>query len=129
MEEAIDYAKSNNSDIGALIVKGNKIVSKGFRSGILMHAESNCMEKINNLNGCVLYSTCEPCAMCFYIAWQKGISKIVYGASLLDALKLGYKEIYLTADQMNKKSHSMIEIEKGILRKDCLKIMKKINLD
>ncbi|MDO8556042.1 MAG: nucleoside deaminase, partial [Nanoarchaeota archaeon] len=96
MKEAIKDAKDNNRSFGAIIVKDNKIISKAGKlsnSIPICHPETqaifNAIRKMSkNLGNCTLYSTCEPCAMCFYMAWLASIDEIVYGASLIDSIVL-----------------------------------------
>ncbi len=58
--------------------------------------------KTRDLTGGTLYSTCEPCPMCFYMAWITNVSEIVYGASLKDSIDFGFKELHLPTKEMNK---------------------------
>lgn len=79
MKIALDLAKKaynkNEVPIGAVIVKNNKIISKGYNTReksqqALNHAEiiaiSKACKKLKSwrLNDCVMYVTLEPCAMC-----------------------------------------------------------------
>lgn len=76
--------------IGAVIVKDGEIVARAFnRKEFLQdptaHAEILAMReaalKLNSwrLNGCVLYSTVEPCVMCCGAIIQSRIGTVVYG--------------------------------------------------
>lgn len=131
MREAIKDAKKNKHHFGAVVVKGNKIISRmGKRPGgdPRYHAETQALLnatnklKLKNLKGCTLYATCEPCPMCFYMAWITGISKIVYGASVEDSIKKGFKQIKISNRELNKRSGNKIKLEKGFLRKECLEL-------
>src|SRR6266516_4264518 len=46
-----------------------------------------------DLSGCVIYSTCEPCPMCFSACHWARISTIVYGARIEDARASGFHEL------------------------------------
>src|SRR3989344_2095032 len=97
MREAIKDAKENGHRYGAIIVKGEKIISKSGnrpKRDARYHAEIQAMnnafkEVKGNFKGCTLYSTCEPCPMCFYNAWINGISKIIFGATIKDSINSG----------------------------------------
>jgi tRNA(Arg) A34 adenosine deaminase TadA len=134
MREAIADAKKHKHHFGAVVVKGNKIISKAGKRPCgdpRYHAESQAIIKATNklktldLKGCILYSTCEPCPMCFYLAWITKISKIVFGASVQDAIKFGSNEIKISDKELNKKGGNKIKIESGFLRKECLELFKK----
>ena len=133
MWEAIKDAKKNKHHFGAVIVKDGKIISKtGKRphGDPRFHAETQAILKATkklkskHLKGCTLYSTCEPCPMCFYMVWITHISKIVYGANLQDTFKYGFEEIDIGTDELNKKGGNRIRIKKGFLRDECLKLFK-----
>lgn len=79
MSCALDEAKKalfiNEVPIGAIIVKENKIIGRGFNSvirdsSVLAHAELNAItdasKNIQNyrLTNCDMYVTVEPCYMC-----------------------------------------------------------------
>ena len=81
--------------------------------------------KTKSLNGYTLYATCEPCPMCFYMAWITNVSKIVFGASNKDAMKHGFKEIDITDKELNRRGGNKIKIEGGFLRNECLELFKK----
>lgn len=133
MREAIKDAKKNKHHFGAVVVKKDKIISKAGKRPVgdaRYHAESQAIIKATNkigksLKGCTLYTTCEPCPMCFYMAWITNISKIVFGASNKDAMKQGFNEIDITDKELNKRSGNKIKIESGFLRDECLELFKK----
>lgn len=81
--------------IGAVIVKNNVIIGKGynkkeFKNCSLEHAELNAIKqaskKIKNwrLDGSSIYITLEPCPMCTSAIYQSRIDNIYYGAKSLN---------------------------------------------
>jgi len=75
--------------IGAVIVKDQKIIGKGFNQSITTndptaHAEIVAMRaagqslKNYRLADCTLYVTLEPCAMCAYAMIHARIKRLVY---------------------------------------------------
>lgn len=131
MREAIKDAKKNGHHFGAVVVKGNKIISRTGKRPIgdpRYHAETQAILKATNklktrhLKRCTLYSTCEPCPMCFYMAWITHIPKIVYGANLKDAINFGSEEIKITAKELNKKGGNKIKLTPNFLRNECLEL-------
>lgn len=131
MRTAIADAKKYGHHFGAVVIKNGKIISiagKRPQGDPRFHAETQAIIKATNklktknLKGCTLYTTCEPCPMCFYMAWITNISKIVYGANVKDSLKFGFKEINIGIDELNKKGGNKINIQEGFLRKECLEL-------
>src|SRR5512136_2942722 len=99
MQLAIEKAKEGIRDgqtpFAACIVKDSEVVSCAHnavwkRVDATAHAEVNAIrlacKKLNSidLNDCVMYSTTEPCPMCFSACHWARISKIVYGTSIGD---------------------------------------------
>ncbi|MFA7708442.1 MAG: nucleoside deaminase [Candidatus Pacearchaeota archaeon] len=133
MLEAINDAKKNNHHFGAVIIKDNKIISKAGKRPIgdaRFHAESQAIIKATNilknrnLRGCTLYTTCEPCPMCFYMAWITNVSKIIYGCSVKDAIKYKFKEINITDKELNHCGGDRIKIKGRFMREECLELFK-----
>ena len=134
MRSAIADANKNKHHFGAVVVKNEKIISKAGKRPVgdpRYHAETQAILKATkklkskHLKGCVLYSTCEPCPMCFYMAWITHIPKIVYGATLQDSIKFGFEEIDLGINELNRKGGNKIRLVKGFLRNECLGLFRK----
>lgn len=134
MLEAIKDANKNKHHFGAVVVIDGKIISKAGKRPVgdpRYHAETQALIKATNklktkkLKNATLYSTCEPCPMCFYMAWITGVKKIVFGATNKDAIKHGFEEIDVTDKFLNKKGGNKIQIEAGFMRKECLELFGK----
>ena len=94
----------NGGPFGAVIIdqEGN-VVSEGVNCVTSSfdpsaHAEVNAIreacKKLRNisLENCILYSSCEPCPMCYgAIHWSR-ISKVIYAASRDDAALIGFRD-------------------------------------
>ena len=124
LKEAEKAKKHNDVPVGAIIVKDNKIISRGHNKReltkkVTKHAEIIAIERACrklrswHLDECEIYITVEPCTMCYGAIEQARMSKIIYG---IDNEKFGY----FSRNNENKK----ILIEKGILKKECENIMK-----
>jgi len=108
---AIEEAKSGiDSDeggpFGAVIVKDGKIIASAHNEVIktndpTAHAEilaiRRASEKLSrfDLSDCTIYSTCEPCPMCFSaIHWAK-IKNLHYGCDNTDAAQIGFDDKFI----------------------------------
>jgi tRNA(adenine34) deaminase len=88
---AVRAAERGEVPVGALVVKDGKVVGRGYNAPIsskdpTAHAEIQALReatrKLGNyrLEGCSLYVTLEPCAMCAGAIMHARIARLVYGA-------------------------------------------------
>jgi tRNA(adenine34) deaminase len=135
MRQALDLAriayKEDEVPVGALIVKNNRIVGKGYNQTEMLndptaHAEmiaiSSACATLDSkyLTDCTLYVTLEPCPMCAgALVWTK-ISRIVFGAMDSNAGACG--SLFNIAS--NKKLNSSAEIIHGIMETECASLLK-----
>ncbi|TDI97077.1 MAG: nucleoside deaminase [Deltaproteobacteria bacterium] len=134
MNLAIDKAregmKKGQMPFGACIVKNNKVVVSAHNvvwkdTDITAHGEVNAIRKACkklktvNLKGCVIYSTCEPCPMCFTACHWSKISKIYYGVSLADAKKVGFIELDISNQKMRVLGRSHMKLKGGLREVEC----------
>jgi guanine deaminase len=67
------------------------------------------------LAGTTIYSTTEPCPMCFAAIHWAGIDRIVYGASIADARRAGFSELAISNVDMKRLGGSPVEIVPAFL--------------
>ncbi|CAH2213755.1 nucleoside deaminase [Tepidibacter aestuarii] len=107
IEEAFSGIKNNDGGpFGAVIVRNGEIIAKAHNEVIktndpTSHAEIVAIRRASNILGrfdlsdCEIYSSCEPCPMCFAaIHWAK-ITKLYYGCTREDAAKIGFDDQYI----------------------------------
>lgn len=118
---------------GACIVKDAEILAVARNTVLTQdatcHAEINAIRIASrltmsyDLSGCVIYSTTEPCPMCFSaIHWAK-IYKIVYGTSIQDVKTLGFNELDISNHSMKELGRSPVEIVGGFLLDECRQLL------
>jgi tRNA(adenine34) deaminase len=89
LREAESAAQAGELPIGAVIVHDNRIVGRGraqhnTRGSEVAHAEMNALVQAERFltahahDGCVIYSTVEPCVMCLGAIVMSNIDHIVY---------------------------------------------------
>lgn len=72
-----------------------------------------------DLSGSTIYSTCEPCPMCFSAIHWARISTIVFGARIADAHAAGFSELEIPNVKLKRLGKSPIRIVEDFLRSEC----------
>ncbi len=117
---------------GAIIIKDGKIISSEISAVYpdYKHAELKAINKVfnklkNPLNGCILYSSMEPCLMCLATAYWAGIRKIVFACDK-QSVSLEYFESNKKNQEIVKTFQKKINfIQIKIFRDSALEIIKK----
>ena len=133
MRLALEEAKQGDSPYGAVIVKDNEVVAKGYNTvkrdcDPSAHAEMNVIRsltaKIKNpsLEGYSIYATGEPCPMCASVCVWAGVSEIIIGASIEDLISVNQSQIDLSCNEVIAQSFRNIKVTKGVLREECIKL-------
>jgi len=89
---AVRAAERGEVPVGALVVKDGKVIGRGYNAPIsskdpTAHAEIQALRQASaalgnyRLEGCSLYVTLEPCAMCAGAIMHARIARLVYGAA------------------------------------------------
>jgi tRNA(Arg) A34 adenosine deaminase TadA len=120
---------------GACIVRSGKILAVAgntvFKDDATCHAEVNAIRmaskklKTYDLSGCEIYTTTEPCPMCFAAIHWSGIRYIIFGSSIADAAGAGFNEICISAKRLKREGKSPVRIRAGFLKEECGMLYKK----
>ena len=135
LAEAEKSLKKKEVPVGAVLVSGNKILSRGHNEPIskndpTAHAEISAIrqaslkEKNYRLLECELYVTLEPCAMCLSAAVQARVKRLVFGAH---DPKAGAVESMMKFPL--EKTNHRLKIKGGVLAGECSKILKDFFLE
>ena len=132
MRRAIELSENSvrngGGPFGAVIAKDGEIVAEGSNKVTIdndptAHAEvctiRNACQKLGtfDLSGCVIYTSCEPCPMCFGAIYWAHLDKIYYANDRKDAVKIGfdddfiYEEIALEPQYRKKPSEILLRNE------------------
>ena len=128
IELAVENVKNGGGPFGAVIVKNSEIVSTGVNrvtanNDPTAHAEVSAIraacEKLGTfmLDGCEIYSSCEPCPMCLGAIYWAHIDRLYYGCNKYDAADAGfddsfiYKELELDASKRRLKTEELLPDE------------------
>ncbi|MCU0244098.1 MAG: nucleoside deaminase [Acidobacteria bacterium] len=135
MRRAIREARRNlirpdGGPFGACVVKDGRVVAAA-RNTVLTgdptaHAEVNAIRRAAkklgtfDLSGCEIYSTTEPCPMCFgAIHWAR-VGQVFYGTAIRDAARAGFHELAISNARMKELGRSRVVLVPGFLRDECL---------
>ena len=131
IELSIKSVNNGGGPFGSVIVKGDKIIAEGSNKvtsnndptahGEIVAIREAC-KKLNtfSLNGCELYSTCEPCPMCLSAIYWARIDKIYYANTREDARKIDFDDSLIYTElqkNIDKRKIPMIQI----MRNEALK--------
>ena len=131
IELSVKSVNNGGGPFGCVIVKDEKIISEGSNKvtssndptahGEIVAIREAC-KNINNfsLNGCELYSTCEPCPMCLAAIYWARIDKIYYANTRKDAQKIGFDDSLIYSEfqkNIDKRKIPMIQM----MRNEALK--------
>ncbi|MFY0631322.1 MAG: nucleoside deaminase [Flavobacteriaceae bacterium] len=111
MSEAVQAAlkgMSNNEGgpFGCIVVKNGEIIGRGNNkvtstNDPTAHAEVTAIrDACKNvgsfqLDGCIVYTSCEPCPMCLGAIYWARPDKVYYGSNQVDAANIGFDDEFI----------------------------------
>ena len=130
LAEAKKAAAEDEVPVGAVVVKNQKIIARAHnkkeKNGCAVdHAEilaiKKATKKVGNwwLEGCTLYVTLEPCAMCAGAIVNSRLDRVVYGAK---DLRFGFLGSLATLDEDFPLNHSF-QKQSGVLGEECAAVL------
>ncbi len=125
---AIENVNNGGGPFGAVIVKDGEVLATGVNRVTAnhdptAHAEVSAIraacERLGTfrLDGCEIYSSCEPCPMCLGAIYWAHIDRLYYGCNKLDAADAGfddsfiYQELELDKSQRRLKTEELLPAE------------------
>ena len=132
LKEAVKAYNKLEVPVGVVIVNNGKIIARAHnvkeeKQDTTRHAEiiaiQKASKKLNNwrLTNCEMYVTLEPCSMCAGALIQSRIKKVYIGTMDPKTGACGSVLNLLEDFTFNHK----VEIETGILQKECEQLLKK----
>ncbi|RUL86879.1 nucleoside deaminase [Tautonia sociabilis] len=121
---------------GAVIVdKDGKVIADGMNHVVAqndptwhgeMHAirQACALLKKPKLDGCILYTSSEPCPMCLAAAYWAAVDGIIYGAVVADSKKYGnFDDDFIYAEFAKPVKDRAIS-EQSLLREEAVEVWK-----
>jgi tRNA(adenine34) deaminase len=126
IEQAEAAERNGEVPVGAVIVHEREIIARGNNrvlrdSDPTAHAEIVALRGAGvalgnyRLEGCTLYTTLEPCAMCAGAIIHARLARLVYAASDPKAGACGSVLSVMNHPQLNHK----VEVVSGVLAEEC----------
>lgn len=133
IEKGLEGVRKGQTPFGACIVKKGRVIVTAHNvvwktTDITAHAEVNAIRlacrKLGtiDLSGCEIYSTCEPCPMCFSAIHWARFERVVYGTTIADAARLGFNELFLSNRKLKSFTKSPVQIAGPFQRTASLKL-------
>ena len=142
IEEALRAKEMGDYAVGAVIVKNDEIIARaGNRIKIdkdsTQHAEVIVIREASKildsrfLEGCVLYTTHEPCPMCATAAVWARLEGIVSGAKMEDMIDYKFKKgnndftwrtVDIPASEVLQKGDPKLFLVEEFMREECKKL-------
>ncbi len=130
LREAQKAEAQGEVPVGAVVVQGGRVIARGHNRPLGLsdpsaHAEIQALrraaKKLGNyrLNGCDLYVTIEPCAMCAGAIVQARLRRVVYGTADPKAGACGSALTVLNHSKVNHK----VEVLSGVLAGECAGVL------
>lgn len=128
IELSVESVRNGGGPFGAVIAKDGEIVAEGSNRVTLdtdptAHAEVSTIRKACqklgtfSLEGCAIYTSCEPCPMCLGAIYWAHLDKIYYANNRKDAANIGfdddfiYKEIAIEPQYRKTPSEVLLQKE------------------
>ncbi len=136
MRRALELADQGESDgevpVGAVVVRSDEVVGAGYNRPISSHDPTAHAEVValraaadslgsHRLDGCDLYVTMEPCAMCAGAIVTARIRRLVFGTRDLRFGAVRSKFRLADSDLLNHR----VEVVEGVLAAECLERLKR----
>lgn len=135
IELSKEAVKHGNEPFGAVLVKDNQVIYTNENQIHTLHdptfhgelglIQRFCKETgITNLSEYTLYSSCEPCFMCSGAMVWVHLGTLVYGASNLELEEILHKKGSNCSKIVFSNSNYQPNVRKGVLKEECLEVLK-----
>jgi guanine deaminase len=135
IEAACRGIAAGQSPFGACLVKDDVLLHSAHNTvwqscDATAHAEINAIRhgcarlRTIDLSGCTMYSTTEPCPMCFAACHWARIDRIVYGATIADAIAAGFHELNVSCEHLRQHGGSPVRLTAGVLAETCVALFR-----
>jgi tRNA(Arg) A34 adenosine deaminase TadA len=137
MGEALAVAReaiaAGQAPFGCVIVRDEQVLARAHnevwaRTDVTAHAEVAALRlacqatRSVHLRGASVVTTTEPCPMCFAACHWAAVERVVYGARIPDALRAGFRELTIPAQDMARLGGSSVRVHGGVRAAECAQL-------
>ncbi len=139
MRRALDEVRAHLAEMaggpfGACLVRGDAVLAVGHNT-VLQDQDPTCHAEMKairlaarqlgsyDLSGCEIYSTNEPCPMCFAAIHWARIGRLIFGTTIEEVARLGFNEMAMDSQQMQTLGRSPVVIYPGFLLAECRQLL------
>ena len=139
MRRALDEARAHLAEMaggpfGACLVREDAVLAVAHNT-VLQDQDTTCHAEMKairlaarqlgsyDLSGCEIYSTSEPCPMCFAAIHWARIGRLSFGTTIEEVARLGFNEMALESRQMQTLGRSPVVIYPGFLLAECRQLL------
>lgn len=133
IEQALCAIENGQAPFGCVLVRNGRVIARAHNTvwhdiDPTAHAEINALRiachqlRTIDLSGAELYTTCEPCPMCYTAAHWARVSRIIFGARIEDARKAGFNELLVSNEMLNQYNSAPPEIVPGFMADECRRL-------
>jgi tRNA(adenine34) deaminase len=135
IEESHKGLRLGERPFGSVVVREHQIVGRAYAvvdsSGDpTAHAETLAIRAATatlrspSLNGCTLYTSCEPCPMCAGAMFAAHIDRLVIGGSSETLMRLsGRQPRSYSVEKLTKQMNMNLEVIRGVLQAEAEKVL------
>ncbi|MFN0277290.1 MAG: nucleoside deaminase [Pyrinomonadaceae bacterium] len=137
MTRAIELAKngvdaSYGGPFGCVVVKDGKIIGEGNNrvtstNDPTAHAEiiaiRNACQRLNSfqLEGCTIYTSCEPCPMCLGAIYWSRPEKVFFACTRTDAKNIGFDDDFIYQELEKNNGERELKLT-SLMRDEALEV-------
>lgn len=122
IEQAVENVRDGGGPFAALIVRDGAVIARGANrvtpsNDPTAHAEIVAIRAACDtlgqfhLNGCTLYTTCEPCPMCLGAIYWAHLDRVLYASTRDDAAAAGFDDAHIYHEIARDPDERMIDMQ------------------
>lgn len=139
MEIAISEAyrgigQGHGGPFGACLVLRGEVLATGHNEVLKSHDPTRHAEMCvitraakrmdsPHFKGCEIYSTTEPCVMCFAAIHWAQIPRLYFGTTVRDVKRLGFNELVVSNKTLKRLGQSQVNVTAGVMQDECRELL------
>ncbi|MGH9463759.1 MAG: nucleoside deaminase [Vicinamibacteria bacterium] len=127
--------RGHGGPFGACVVLGGEVLATGHNEVLksndpTRHAEICAITRAAkhmsspHFKGCEIYSTTEPCVMCFAAIHWAQIPRLYFGTTVGDVKRLGFNELVVSNQTLKRLGKSKVNVTAGVMLDECRGLLK-----